>query len=250
MMADKEQKVVLEAKNIVKQFGGLTAVNDVSMYVKEGEIVGLIGANGAGKTTLFNMIAGVFPPTSGKIYFSGQEIEGLPCHKMCRLGIGRTYQIVKPFVNLSVLDNTVVGALNQCKDVKSAREKAKETLEFVGLGHRTDISSRNLNLPELKRLELARALATGPKLLLLDEVMAGLNPTDSGRVIELVKRIRDEWGITIIVIEHVMKAIMTLSDRIYVLNQGNLIASGIPEEVSKNPEVIKSYFGEKRYAKN
>lgn len=249
-MADKKQTAVLEAQHIVKQFGGLTAVNDVSMHVNEGEIVGLIGANGAGKTTLFNMIAGVFPPTSGKIYYSGQEIQGLACHQMCRLGIGRTYQIVKPFVNLSVLDNTVVGALNQCRDVKSAQEKAREILEFVGLGHRMDLSSKNLNLPELKRLELARALATAPRLLLLDEVMAGLNPTDSGRVIELVQRIRDEKGITIIVIEHVMKAIMTLSDRIYVLNQGNLVASGIPEEISQNPEVIKSYFGEKRYAKN
>ncbi len=250
MIADKERRTVLEARNIVKQFGGLTAVNNVSMHVNEGEIVGLIGANGAGKTTLFNMIAGVFLPTSGRISFMGQEIQGLPCHKMCRLGIGRTYQIVKPFVNLSVLDNTVVGALNQCKDVKSAREKARKTLDFVGLGHRMDVSSRNLNLPELKRLELARALATEPKLLLLDEVMAGLNPTDSGRVIELVRRIRDERGITIIVIEHVMKAIMTLSNRIYVLNQGSLVADGTPEEVSKNPEVIKSYFGEKRYAKN
>ena len=247
-MSDKT--VILECKDIVKKFGGLTAVNDVSMYVNKGEIVGLIGANGAGKTTLFNMIAGVFPPTSGQIFFEGQEIQGKKSHEICRMGMGRTYQIVKPFRNLSVLDNTVVGALIRDSDVKKAKKKAMEVLSFVGLDHRAEVSSGNLGLPELKRLELARALATDPKLLLLDEVMAGLNPTDSEKVIALVERIRDELGISLIVIEHVMKAIMTLSDRIYVLNQGNLIATGIPQEVSVNPEVIKSYFGEKRYAKN
>ena len=247
-MSDKT--VILECKDIVKKFGGLTAVNDVSMYVNKGEIVGLIGANGAGKTTLFNMIAGVFPPTSGQIFFEGQEIQGKKSHEICRMGMGRTYQIVKPFRNLSVLDNTVVGALIRDSDVKKAKKKAMEVLSFVGLDHRAEVSSGNLGLPELKRLELARALATDPKLLLLDEVMAGLNPTDSEKVIALVERIRDELGISLIVIEHVMKAIMTLSDRIYVLNQGNLIATGTPQEVSVNPEVIKSYFGEKRYAKN
>ena len=249
-MERTQQNRILDVQNVSKQFGGLTAVNQVSLYVDQGEIVGLIGANGAGKTTLFNMLAGVFPPTSGKIVFGGKEVQGLPCHQICRMGVGRTYQIVKPFVNLSVLDNTVVGALNRHHDVKEARKKAEEVLEFVGLDQRKHVAGSNLNLPELKRMELARALATEPKLLLLDEVMAGLNPTDSSRVIELVKRIRDERGITIIVIEHVMKAIMTLFDRIYVLNQGNLIASGKPEEVSQDPEVIKSYFGEKRYAKN
>lgn len=249
-MEQTQQNRILEVQNVTKQFGGLTAVNQVSLYVDQGEIVGLIGANGAGKTTLFNMLAGVFPPTSGKIVFDGKEVQGLPCHQICRMGVGRTYQLVKPFVNLSVLDNTVVGALNRHHDVKEARKKAEEILEFVELDQRKNVAGSNLNLPELKRMELARALATEPKLLLLDEVMAGLNPTDSGRVIELVKRIRDERGITIIVIEHVMKAIMTLSDRIYVLNQGNLIVSGKPEEVSQDPEVIKSYFGEKRYAKN
>ena len=242
--------IILETKNVVKKFGGLVAVNDVSLHVQKGEIVGLIGANGAGKTTLFNMIAGVFPPTSGKIIFKGKEVQKLPAHEMCKLGLGRTYQIVKPFGNLSVLDNTVVGALLRTSDVKEAKRIAEEVLEFVGLAHRKDVSSQHLGLPELKRLELARALATKPELLLLDEVMAGLNPVDSGHVIELVRSIRDTKGITIVVIEHVMKAIMSLSDRIYVLNQGNLISSGTPEEVSVDPEVIKSYFGEKRYAKN
>lgn len=245
----EKKKTILQVENVTKKFGGLTAVDNVSMQVNEGEIVGLIGANGAGKTTLFNMIAGVFAPTSGKIIFQGNEIQGMPCHKVCKLGLGRTYQIVKPFSNLSVLDNTTVGTLLHYPDVKVAKEKAMKILEFVELDHRKDVIGSNLNLVELKRMELARALATEPKLLLLDEVMAGLNPGDSARVIELVRKVR-ETGITLIVIEHVMKAIMSLSDRIYVLNQGLLIAEGTPIEVSQNPEVIKSYLGEKRYANN
>ena len=240
---------LLEVNGLTKKFGGLTAVDNVSISVDKGEIVGLIGANGAGKTTLFNMIAGEYPPTSGKIIFNGHEIQGNPGYKMCRMGIGRTYQIVKPFSTLSVLDSTVVGALLKDSNVKRAREKARAVVEKVGLGYRMDVVGADLNLPELKRLELARALATEPELLLLDEVMAGLNPSDSDKMIELVREI-SQSGITIIIIEHVMKAIMRLSDRIYVLNQGRLIAHGTPEEVSRDPEVIKSYFGEKRYAKN
>ena len=240
---------ILEVNGLTKRFGGLTAVNDVSIYVDKGEIVGLIGANGAGKTTLFNMVAGEFPPTAGKILFKGKEIQGQPGYKMCHMGIGRTYQIVKPFSTLSVLDNTVVGALLKDSNVKRAREKARAVVNMVGLDYRMDVVGADLNLPELKRLELARALATEPDLLLLDEVMAGLNPADSDKMIELVREI-NKTGITIVIIEHVMKAIMRLSDRIYVLNQGRLIAHGTPEDVSRDPEVIKSYFGEKRYAKN
>ena len=240
---------MLEVTGLTKKFGGLTAVNNVSINVEKGEIVGLIGANGAGKTTLFNMVAGEFPPTEGKIVFNGKEIQGNPGYKMCHMGIGRTYQIVKPFSSLTVLDNVVVGALLKDANVKRAREKARKVIELVGLDYRADVVGADLNLPELKRLELARALATDPELLLLDEVMAGLNPADSDKMIELVKEI-NKTGITIIIIEHVMKAIMRLSDRIYVLNQGCLIAQGKPEEVSNDPEVIKSYFGEKRYAKN
>jgi len=240
---------MLEVTGLTKKFGGLTAVNNVSINVEKGEIVGLIGANGAGKTTLFNMVAGEFPPTEGKIAFNGKEIQGNPGYKMCHMGIGRTYQIVKPFSSLTVLDNVVVGALLKDSNVKRAREKARKVIDLVGLGYRADVVGADLNLPELKRLELARALATDPELLLLDEVMAGLNPADSDKMIELVKEI-NKTGITIIIIEHVMKAIMRLSDRIYVLNQGCLIAQGKPEEVSNDPEVIKSYFGEKRYAKN
>lgn len=244
------EKRLLSVENVTKKFGGLTAVNDVTMHVNEGEIVGLIGANGAGKTTLFNMIAGAYQVSSGKIIFNGQEIQNLPSHKLAKLGIARTYQIVKPFGNLTMLENTMVGALQKYPRVEKARKKAEEILELVEMSERRDVRGENLNLPEMKRMEVARALATEPKILLLDEVMAGLNPTDSSKVIKLIKKINEESGITIIIIEHIMKAVMTLSDRIYVLNQGRLIAEGKPEEVSTNPEVIKSYLGEKRYAKN
>lgn len=240
-----EQKSMLEVANLTKKFGGLVAVNDVTLDVKQGEIVGLIGANGAGKTTLFNMIAGVFEPTSGKVLFNGKEIQGMSPNKICQMGIGRTYQIVKPFRNLTVLENTIVGALMRHGKIKTATEKAREVCRIVDLQDRMDISGASLNLPELKRMELARALATEPQLLLLDEVMAGLNPSESNTVVQLIQRIR-ESGVTIVVIEHVMKAIMTLSDRIYVLNQGRCIAEGSPLEIRENPEVIKSYLGEGR----
>ena len=244
------EKALLQVEEVTKRFGGLTAVNQVSMHVKQGETVGLIGANGAGKTTLFNLIAGAYHVTSGRILFEGKEIQNMPSHKLARIGIARTYQIVKPFSNLTMLENTMVGALQKHSRVEEARRKAEEVLELVEMGDRKHVRGENLNLPELKRMEVARALATEPKILLLDEVMAGLNPTDSGRVINLIRKIGKESGLTIIIIEHVMKAVMTLSDRVYVLNQGCLIADGSPEEVTADPEVIKSYLGEKRYAKN
>ncbi len=240
--------IILQTENVVKQFGGLVAVDNISIELHEGEILGLIGANGAGKTTLFNMISGSFRPTSGKILFNGIRIDKLPPNKICKLGLGRTYQIVQPFLNLTVLENTMVGALLRNSSVKEARKKAEEILEFVGLSNRKDVVGGALNIPELKRMEVARALATEPKVLLLDEVMAGLNPTESEQVIELVRNIREN-GTTIVIIEHVMKAIMNLSDRIYVLNQGKLIATGTPSEITQNSEVIKSYLGEKSYAK-
>ena len=244
------EKALLQVEEVTKRFGGLTAVNQVSMHVKQGETVGLIGANGAGKTTLFNLIAGAYHVTSGRILFEGKEIQNMPRQKLARIGIARTYQIVKPFSNLTMLENTMVGALQKHSRVEEARRKAEEVLELVEMGDRKNVRGENLNLPELKRMEVARALATEPKILLLDEVMAGLNPTDSGRVINLIRKIGKESGLTIIIIEHVMKAVMTLSDRVYVLNQGCLIADGSPEEVTADPEVIKSYLGEKRYAKN
>lgn len=239
-----ETAPILKINQLQKCFGGLTAVNNVDMEIREGELIGLIGANGAGKTTLFNMIAGSFKPSSGSICFMGKDITGFPAHKVCHLGIGRTYQIVRPFASLSVLENTMVGAMIQDSNLGRARKKAEEILEFLGLYHRKDACGNELNLPELKRMEVARALATDPKLLLLDEVMAGLTPADSEVVIDLVHKINDS-GITVIIIEHVMKAVMSLSQRIYVLNQGGLIAQGTPKEVSENAEVIKSYLGEK-----
>lgn len=245
-----KQEALLQVEAVTKKFGGLTAVNEVSMHVAPGEVIGLIGANGAGKTTLFNMIAGAYHVTSGRILFEGREVQNLPSHKLAKIGIARTYQIVKPFSNLTMLENTMVGALQKHARVEDARKRAEEILELVEMSERKNVRGENLNLPELKRMEVARALATEPKILLLDEVMAGLNPTDSERVIRLVRKINKESGVTIIIIEHVMKAVMTLSDRVYVLNQGRLIAEGTPEEVTTHPEVIKSYLGEKRYAKN
>lgn len=244
------ENALLQVEEVTKKFGGLTAVNQVSMHVHPGEIVGLIGANGAGKTTLFNLIAGAYHVTSGRILFEGHEVQNMPSHKLSRIGIARTYQIVKPFSNLTMLENTMVGALQKHSSVEEARRKAEEILDLVEMGDRKNVRGENLNLPELKRMEVARALATEPKILLLDEVMAGLNPTESQRVINLIQKINQDSGLTIIIIEHVMKAVMTLSDRVYVLNQGRLIADGSPEEVTTHPEVIKSYLGEKRYAKN
>ncbi|WRS27560.1 ABC transporter ATP-binding protein [Oscillospiraceae bacterium MB08-C2-2] len=242
-----EKKILLEGKDVVKRFGGLTAVNKASMEVREGEIIGLIGPNGAGKTTLFNMFSGSFQPTSGDVIFGGTNITKMKPNQICRLGIGRTFQIVQPFENLTVLENTMVGALINTNSVHEARDKAEEVLEFVGLKERAHSRGSELGLQFLKRMEMARALATEPKLLLLDEVMAGLNPSASVEVIELVQKIRDS-GVTVLIIEHIMKAVMTLSDRIYVLSQGSMIAHGIPQDVVKDPEVIKSYLGEKKHA--
>lgn len=238
---------LLSVENVVKKFKGLVAVDHASLYIKSQEIIGLIGTNGAGKTTLFNVIAGELEPTSGKILFNGTEINSLPPYKICKMGVARTYQIVRPFTDLTVLENVMVGAFLRTLKAHEAKAKAVAILEFVGLSRRSATVGKDLNLPELKRLELARALATEPKLLLLDEVMAGLNPVESAKVMELVRNIRNS-GITILIIEHVMKAIMNLSDRIYVMNQGHIIAEGTPEEVVENPAVINSYLGEKKYA--
>lgn len=240
-----ESKVILETKDLTKKFGGLTAVNNVSIHVDEGEIVGLIGANGAGKTTLFNMCACAFAPTSGEVIFNGQSLKGKSSYQACRMGIGRTYQIVKPFQNLTVWDNVTVGALLRHPKVADAKERAAQICKLVGLGPRMEIPGAMLNLAERKRMELARAIASEPKIMLLDEVMAGLNPKDSARVIELVQQLHETTSITFFMIEHVMKAIMTLSHRVYVMNQGCLIAHGTPEEVTSNSEVIKSYLGER-----
>ncbi|MBR5471212.1 MAG: ABC transporter ATP-binding protein [Oscillibacter sp.] len=237
-----EQKEILRTEHLTIKFGGLVANNDVNIHLNEGEILGLIGTNGAGKTTLFNMLAGALKPTSGKIYYRGQDITGKPADKICKMGIGRTYQVVQPFTSLTVEENVMVGCLNRHRNIERARKRADEILEELGLGKHIHTKGANLGLPQLKRMEIARALATEPDIILLDEVMAGLNPTECEEAMELVLNLRKK-GYTIIMIEHIMKAVMNVSDRIYVLNQGVVIAEGTPQEVSTNQEVIDSYLG-------
>ncbi len=234
---------MLELKSVSKHFDGLTAVNEVDLEVEQGEIVGLIGPNGAGKTTLFSLISCFLKISSGEIYFEGTRIDGKKCHQLCRMGVGRTFQIVQPFPEFTTVENVMVGAFNRRPGVEDARKRASEICDFLGLGELKDIKAKNLNLADRKRLEIARAMATEPKLLLFDEVMAGLNQTEVIMIIDLVKQIH-EMGVTILIIEHVMKVIMELSHRIVVLNYGQIIADGTPEDITRDTEVIKAYLGE------
>ncbi len=233
---------ILEIKHVSKFFGGLAANSDVSFEINPGMIMGLIGPNGAGKTTLFNCITGYYPPSKGEVLFDGRRMNGLQPDKVCKLGMARTWQKVRPLAKMSVVDNVMVGALCRTNSLKQAREMAMEQVRVVRLEHRSNFLAGGLPIGERKKLEVARVLATQPKLLLLDEVMGGLNPAESEEIIQLILDIR-KLGITQMVIEHDMKAIMRISDRIVVLNSGEKLAEGTPDEIVNNPEVVAAYLG-------
>lgn len=235
--------MILKVNDVSKHFRGVKAVNGTSFHVNEGEIIGVIGPNGAGKTTLFNLISGSLPVTAGTIEFNGENITNQKAHVLCKKGIGRTYQVVKPFGGISVLENVMVGAFNRHNSRTEAIENSLEVLKRVGLFEKREQIGNRLTLADKKRLEVAKALATEPKLLLLDEVMAGLNPTEVKEILPLITELRDS-GITIVIIEHLMEVVMTTCDRIVVVHHGEKIAEGTPKEISNNPEVIKAYLGE------
>jgi branched-chain amino acid transport system ATP-binding protein len=234
---------LLALESVTKRFGGLTAVREVTLRTETGDLLGIIGPNGAGKTTLFNVIAGYYPPDGGRIVFDGREITGHPPHEICRRGLTRTFQIVKPFGNLSVLDNVMIGALTRIHSVGQARREAQRVVEFCGLSDFAGAKAKALTIGFRKRLEVARALATRPRLLLLDEVMAGLNPSELVAMVELIRRLHIQ-GLTLIVIEHIMAAIMRLAQRIVVLHHGEKIAEGPPAQIARDAKVVDAYLGE------
>jgi branched-chain amino acid transport system ATP-binding protein len=235
--------VVLEGRGLTKAFGGLQAVKDLSFVLTDGEILGIIGPNGAGKTTLFNLLTGFYRPDAGRVFFKGENITGLRPHQICKRGLARTFQITQSFANLTVLENVKIGAYSRVPSSREATQEALRILGTVGLYERQDELASALSVGHRKNLELAKALATRPKLILLDEVVAGLNPKEGDDMIAYIKGIREQ-GITILLIEHVMKAIMSLCNRIIVIHYGERIAEGAPEEISKNPRVIEAYLGE------
>ncbi len=239
--------MLFEADNISKAFGGNVVLRDVGFHIDEGEVVGLIGPNGAGKTTLFNVISGFLRSKTGSLTFDGRDISRLTPERICSSGLARTFQITKPFGGITVAENVMIGAFSQTSSLAGARAKALEILDFVGLYDKREALGRSLTIADRKRLEIARALATSPRMLLLDEVMAGLNPQELQEVIELVRAVR-ETGVTLFVIEHIMGVIMTISDRVIVLDYGRMLCQGPPESVSCDPEVIKAYLGEEYIA--
>ncbi|HEX3503185.1 MAG TPA: ABC transporter ATP-binding protein [Xanthobacteraceae bacterium] len=235
---------LLSVQSVSKRFRGLLAVDHVSFDVSEGEIFAVIGPNGAGKTTLFNLIAGAMPPSDGAIVFAGARIDGMTADAVCRRGLARTFQLVRPFPALSVLDNVMIGALLHQRDVGAAREAALGLLRKLDLFDRRGQPASALTLPDRKRLEVARALATGPRLLLLDEVMAGLRPTETDRMVATLLALNRENGLTIVLIEHVMRAVMALASRVLVLDHGTAIAEGAPQAIVRDPAVVQSYLGQ------
>jgi branched-chain amino acid transport system ATP-binding protein len=239
---------LLDVNQVNKSFGGLVAVNGMSMFVEQGDMLGLVGPNGSGKTTLFNMITGIYKPDAGSISFDGDRISGLKPHKISGLGLARTFQIVRPFPRMSVVENVMAAALfgNRSVSTRGARERTLELLAYTSLSEKAQTRAGSLTLAEQRRLELARALATNPKLLMLDEVMAGLSQTEIASVVQLLQKIRQDRGTTMIITEHVMRAIVQLCNRMVVMNQGQRLAEGTPSEVMRESSVIAAYMGEKK----
>ena len=237
---------LLEGRNVSKSFGGVQALSQVDFTVERGTIVGLIGPNGAGKTTLFNAVAGAFKPTSGRIVFDEADITGLPANAVCRLGMARTFQVTRPFGAMTCLENVMVAAINRHPQKPRAfiESSAREKLSFVGLAEMEGVEARHLNVIQKKRLEMARALATEPKLLMLDEVLGGLNTQEISQAVEFIRSLRDQLGLTVLWIEHVMGAIMQAAERVIVLDQGRVLMAGTPDEVVNDPRVIQAYLGE------
>jgi branched-chain amino acid transport system ATP-binding protein len=237
---------LLSVRGVTKYFGGLTALKDVTLSLSSGRIKSIIGPNGAGKTTLFNLISGNYAPDAGEIFLGGRKISGEMPEKIARSGVARTFQVGRPFRNLTALENVLIGTLNRTNKVRLARDEAAEMLNYIGMAEKAEWPAKKLTLEDLKRLELGRALAIRPRLLLLDEVMAGLNPTETEEFIGLIRKILKD-GVTILLIEHVMQAVLSLSDEVFVLNYGEKIYEGDTEGVMKDPKVIEAYLGEESF---